>query len=117
MLWDDPHIASNIRHFEKYQHEDVLNAIERRRGEWSHTDSMKGILLYEWNRKEEALACFEKQLAVAPDYSAYSGKAKILEEMGNKTEAIALLKNGLKQFPDHLYLKEHLDTLLGVSVE
>lgn len=113
MLWDDPHIAFNIRHFDKSQHDEVLAAIETRRGEWSHTDSMKGILLYEWNRKEEALACFEKQLREAPDYCAYSGKATILEEMGKRSEAITLLKEGLNKIPGHLYLQEHLDQLLS----
>lgn len=113
MLWDDPHIAFNIRHFDKSQHNEVLEAIEARRGEWSHTDSMKGILLYDWDRKEEALACFEKQLEEAPDYCAYSGKATILEDLGKRSEAIILLKEGLEKFPGHLYLQEHLEQLLS----
>jgi tetratricopeptide (TPR) repeat protein len=71
-----------------------------------------GILYLRMHRSDEAVKSFEQCVLVAPAYDqAYLNLARVYEIEGDREKAKAILRDLLKQHPDHTQAKEQLNQL------
>lgn len=92
--------------------EDYLHRALKARPEYPEALNNLGILYLVTNRRDQAVASFEKCIEVAPAFDqSYINLARIYAIEGNRDRAQSMLRNLLKQHPNHAQAQQMLEQL------